>query len=165
MSLFPTDDKARKAIPLFRYFTRYFPKAHREVAKVCVVNNVRYNPDRDPFDIYWARGKSPDQLGSGLRHMMEREVDGKVFDEVSKEVAAATGIDRVYVLAQAMWRIGAALELDIEQQEQLNQSPPHILPLLGPRCPIYCIKRRCVLIKGHTVPHLFEVNPMEARDA
>lgn len=117
MSLFPNDDKARKMMPIFRYLTRYFPKAHREVAKVCVVNNVRYNPERQPADINWARGKSPDQLGSAFRHMLESEVDGKVFEEVPPDVAALTGIDRVYVLAEAMWRIGAALELTIEQEE------------------------------------------------
>jgi len=115
--LFPEDDKARKMVPLFAYLTRYFPKAHREVTKVCVVNNVRYNPDRAPADINWARGKSPDQLGSALRHMMEREVDGKVFETVPPDVAKLTGIERVYVLAEAMWRLGAALELEIEQQE------------------------------------------------
>lgn len=115
--LFPEDDKARKMVPLFAYLTRYFPKAHREVTKVCVVNNVRYNPDRAPADISWARGKSPDQLGSAFRHMMEREVDGKVFEAVPPDVAKLTGIERVYVLAEAMWRLGAALEQDIEAQE------------------------------------------------
>jgi hypothetical protein len=115
--LFPEDDKARKMVPLFAYLTRYFPKAHREVTKVCVVNNVRYNPDRAPADINWARGKSPDQLGSAFRHMMEREVDGKVFETVPPDVAKLTGIERVYVLAEAMWRLGAALEQDIEAQE------------------------------------------------
>lgn len=117
MSFLPEDDKARKMIPLFEYFARYFPKAHREVAKVCVVNNVRYNPDRAPSDINWARGKSPNQLGSAFRHIAEREIDGKVFEPVPAEVAKVTGIERVYVLAEAMWRIGAQLELDIEAQE------------------------------------------------
>ena len=117
MSLFPTDDKQRKAIPLFKYFTRYFPKAHREVTKVCVANNVRYNPDRDPFDINWARGKSPDQLGSAFRHMLESAVDGKVFEEIPPEVAKIVGFDKVYVLAEAMWRLGAKLELTIEKEE------------------------------------------------
>jgi len=117
MSLFPTDDKQRKAIPLFKYFTRYFPKAHREVTKVCVANNVRYNPDRDPFDINWARGKSPDQLGSAFRHMLESAVDGKVFEEIPPEVAKIVGFDKVYVLAEAAWRVLAALELAIEEEE------------------------------------------------
>jgi hypothetical protein len=117
VSLFPDNDKVRKMLPVWKYLTRYFPKAHREVTKVCVVNNVRYNPDRAPADINWNRGKSPDQLGSAARHMLEAAVDGKVFEEVPAEVAAITGIDKVYVLAEAMWRIGAELELTIEREE------------------------------------------------
>lgn len=117
MSLFPADDKLRKMLPIFKYLTRYFPKAHREVTKVCVVNNVRYNPDRSPADINWNRGKSPDQLGSAFRHMAEAAVDGQVFEPVPEEIAKITGIDKVYVLAEAMWRIGAELELEIERQE------------------------------------------------
>lgn len=136
MSYLPEDDKARKMIPLFEYFARYFPKAHREVAKVCVVNNVRYNPDRAPADINWARGKSPNQLGSAFRHMMERQVDGKVFEAVPPEIAKATGIQRVYVLAEAMWRIGAQLELDIEAQEAEQAATPPVLDEL-PHCEVH----------------------------
>jgi len=117
MSLFPDDDKVRKMLPIWKYFTGYFPKAHREVTKVCVVNNVRYNPDRAPADINWARGKSPDQLGSALRHMLESAVDGKVFEAVPEAIAKLTGIEKVYVLAEAAWRIHAELELTIEREE------------------------------------------------
>lgn len=89
----------------------------REITKVCVANNVRYSPDRSPADIVWNRGKSPDQLGSAFRHMLEVEVDGKVFEAVSPATKAATGIEKVYTLAEAAWRIMAALELEIEKQE------------------------------------------------
>jgi len=121
MSLFPENDKARKMLPIWKYLTGYFPKAHREVTKVCVVNNVRYNPDRQPADINWNRGKSPDQLGSAARHMLEQAVDGKVFETVPPEVAKLTGIEKVYVLAEAMWRIGAELELTIEREEAVSK--------------------------------------------
>jgi len=121
MSLFPDDDKARKMLPIWKYLTGYFPKAHREVTKVCVVNNVRYNPDRQPADINWNRGKSPDQLGSAARHMLEQAVDGKVFEMVPPEVAKLTGIEKVYVLAEAMWRVGAELELTIEREEAVSK--------------------------------------------
>jgi hypothetical protein len=127
MSFFPDDDKARKMLPVFDYLTGYFPKAHREVTKVCVVNNVRYNPDRAPADINWNRGKSKDQLGSAFRHMLEARVDGKVFEDVPADVAEVTGIERVYVLAEAMWRIGAELELTIERTEY--QESPFQFPI------------------------------------
>lgn len=117
MSLFPLDDKGRKALPIFKMVTGYFPKGLREVTRVCVANNVRYNPEKAPADIHWARGKSTDQLGSAFRHMLESEVDGLIFEAVSAVVTEATGIERVYVLAEAAWRLLAALELQIEQVE------------------------------------------------
>ena len=127
MSLFPTDDVARKMLPVWKMQTRYFPKALREITRVCVANNVRYNPDREPADINWARGKSTDQLGSAYRHMMEAAVDGLVFEAVSEAVTKATGITQVYVLAEASWRLLAALELQIEAVEassRLTSDPP-----------------------------------------
>jgi hypothetical protein len=119
MSILPTNDSERKNLPIFAMIARYFPKALREVTRVCVANNVRYNPDRKPADINWARGKSKDQLGSLFRHMLEYEVDGLVFEELPPEVQAACGegFERVYVLAEAAWRALAALELCIEAHE------------------------------------------------
>lgn len=110
MSLLPDDDKERKSLPMLKMITGYFPKALREVTRVCVANNTRFNPGREPADISWARGKSPDQLGSAFRHIMERTVDGKVFEMVG-------GVD-IYVLAEAAWRVLAALELEIEREER-----------------------------------------------
>lgn len=119
--MFPHEDKLRKMLPVFKQLTRYFPRAFREMTKVSVVNNVRYNPERDANDINWARGKSPHQMDSALKHMMEH-ADGKVFDEVDPKVAEVTGIPRIYILAQAMWRIGAELELLIEKTELAEQA-------------------------------------------
>lgn len=133
MSYIPTDDKARKSLPLWRFMVRYFPKALREMCKVSVVGNVRYNPDADLTDITWNRPKSPDQLGSAFRHMMEHAVDGKVFDYVPADVAKKTGIDRIYVLAQAMWRIGAELELEIEKTEAEEPKNLPVAKVLMPR--------------------------------
>jgi hypothetical protein len=117
VSYIPQDDKLRKGLPLWKFVTGYFPKAIREMCKVSVVNNVRYNPEREPTDINWARGKSADQLGSSFRHMMERTVDGKIFDIVPEDIAKQTGIERIYVLAENAWRACAELELEIEREE------------------------------------------------
>lgn len=118
MSLFPKDDKQRKMLPMLKMITGYFPKALREVTRVCVANNVRYNPDRKPQDINWARGKSADQFGSLFRHIVEAE-EGLVYEELPPEVRAACGegFEKVYVLAEAAWRALAALELQIEAEE------------------------------------------------
>lgn len=113
MSYLPTDDKARKNLPIWKMVTGYFPKALREITRVCVANNVRYNPGSDPADISWARGKSKDQLGSSFRHMMEAVVDGKVFED---EVSPVDG-KPLYILAENAWRACAALEQAIEEQE------------------------------------------------
>ena len=131
MSYLPADDKARKGLPLFKQITRYFPKALREITKVSVVNNVRYNPDREPTDINWNRPLSADQLGSLFRHLLEHEVDGKVFDLVPSDVAKKTGITQVYVLAEAAWRSLAALELEIEKQEASALVEKPSGPLVG----------------------------------
>lgn len=117
MRIFPVDDKARKNLPVWKMVTGYFPKALREVTRVCVASNVRYNPDKEPADITWARGKSTDQFSSLFRHIMEHQVDGTVFEDLPPEVAAAVGFKQVYVLAEAAWRALAALELCIETQE------------------------------------------------
>ena len=119
MSLLPKDDQQRKNLPIFKLVTGYFPKALREVTRVAVANNVRYNPGHKPADINWARGKSTDQLGSLFRHVLECAVDGLVFEDLPPEVRAACGpgFERVYVLAEAAWRALAALELQIEAEE------------------------------------------------
>lgn len=142
MSLYPKNDKARKALPVFKMICGYFPKALREVTRVCVVNNVRYNPGRPPADINWARGKSTDQLGALYRHITEYQVDGAIFEDVPPEVAAAIGaegFDQVYVLAEAAWRALAALEQCIEEQERkpVAQAAPAALSSVTatPGCP------------------------------
>jgi hypothetical protein len=129
--LFPVDDALRKMLPVYKQLTRYFPRSFREITKVSVVNNVRYNPDRSPNDINWARGKSPHQLDSALKHMMEH-ADGKIFDMVDPEVAKATGIDRIYILAQAAWRIQAELELLIEKVEREEHAAANSGPIPSP---------------------------------
>lgn len=137
MSLFPTDDKQRKGLPVLKMLTGYFPKAMREITKVCVANNARYNPGRDPFDINWARGKSKDQFGSMFRHVMEHEVDGKIFEDAPPEVAQATGIEKVYVLAEAAWRINAALELEIEKVEAAEAAAAAVADPIGRKIESY----------------------------
>lgn len=118
MSYIPEDDKARKGLPLFAFITGYFPKTIREMCKVSVVNNVRYNPDKSPTDINWNKSKSTDQLGSSLRHMLEMKIDGKVFEAVPADVAEKTGIDKVFVAAENAWRACAHAENVIDKWEQ-----------------------------------------------
>ncbi len=102
--MLPTEDKARKAIPLFTFLTTYFPDAVLAMVGVSVAGNVQHNPDLDPADIKWAREKSRDQLNTAMRHLwdhgtgVKRDADGQ------------------WHLAKAAWRLLAQLQLDIEAE-------------------------------------------------
>lgn len=120
MSIFGHDYKGRKNLPIFHFLTRYFPKALVEVTRVCVAGNAQHNKDLELFDINWSRGKSTDQLNTAMRHMMDHAISGPL-DEEPPEVLAALGLaegESTYHLAKAAWRILAALELQIEEDQE-----------------------------------------------
>lgn len=99
MSL-PTDDKARKAMPILTYLTEYFPDATLAEVAVSVAGNEQHNPGEP---LHWAREKSKDQLNTAFRHMWDHK-RGTVKD-----------IDGQYHLAKAIWRLKAELQLQIER--------------------------------------------------
>jgi hypothetical protein len=103
MSL-PTDDKARKAIPIFTYLTEYFPDATLAEVGVAVAGNEQHSPGQP---LHWARGKSTDQMNTAFRHLWDHK-RGTVKD-----------IDGQYHLAKAIWRLKAELQLQIEK-DNLN---------------------------------------------
>lgn len=115
MSIFGSDYKGRKNLPIFNYLTRYFPKATVEIVKVCVAGNVQHNPELDPTDINWSRGKSTDQLNTAMRHMIDHATTGP-RDTESLPVQKMIG-GNTYHLAKAAWRIMAELELQIEKDQ------------------------------------------------
>lgn len=125
MSIFGGDYKGRKNLPIFDMMTGYFPKALREVTRVCVGGNVQHNPGEP---LHWSRGKSTDQLNTAVRHLIDHKL-GEVFDESdTPEILAAVNAvgdledERLYHLAKAAWRVLAALELTIEEQEKLSKA-------------------------------------------
>lgn len=101
MSL-PTDDKARKALPLWTFLIEYFPDAFLAVANVAIQGNIQHNPGEP---LHWDRSKSMDQMNTAFRHTwdygrgVKRDTDGQ------------------YHLAKAVWRLSAQLQLDIEADE------------------------------------------------
>lgn len=97
----PTDDKARKALPIFTGVLMYFPDAIAAVAEVSRLGNEQHNPGEP---LHWAREKSTDQLNTAQRHMMDHGV-GNVHDT-----------DGAYHLAKAIWRLAAELQLTIERE-------------------------------------------------
>ncbi len=99
MSGLPTDDKNRKALPLWTFLMEYFPDVFVEVCRMAVVCNDQHNPGQR---LHWARDKSKDQMNTAFRHM---------FD-YGRGVHIDT--DGTYHLAKAIWRLSAQLQLDIE---------------------------------------------------
>jgi hypothetical protein len=100
----PTEDKARKAIPIFTFLTEYFPDAVLAMVGVSVAGNIQHNPELDPADIRWAREKSRDQLNTAMRHLWDRGT------------GTPRDADGQWHLAKAAWRILAQLQLDIEAE-------------------------------------------------
>jgi hypothetical protein len=97
----PSDDKARKALPIFTYLMEYFPDAFLAEVAVAVAGNNQHNPGQP---LHWAREKSVDQMNTAARHM---------FD-YGRGVKKDT--DGQWHLAKAIWRLKAQLQLDIEAE-------------------------------------------------
>ena len=100
--MLPTDDAERKALPLFTFLTTYFPDAIVELVRISVQGNIQHNPELEPADIRWARGKSMNQLDTAFRHLWDHKL-GTPIDK-----------DGRYHLGKAAWRALAALQLQIE---------------------------------------------------
>ena len=97
----PTDDKSRKALPIFDGLLMYFPDACLAVAEVSRVGNEQHNPGEP---LHWARGKSMDQMNTAVRHQMDHGMGRK------------RDTDGTWHLAKAAWRNLAALQLAIEAE-------------------------------------------------
>jgi hypothetical protein len=102
MSL-PTEDKARKALPIFDGVLMYFPDALLAVAAVSKSGNDQHNPGEP---LHWSRGKSMDQMNTATRHMMDHGM------------GATRDTDGCYHLAKAAWRVLAQLQLAIEAEQE-----------------------------------------------
>lgn len=122
--LFGTDYNGRKAMQIFEGAIMYFPKAFAAMAAVSVAGNAQHNPGEP---LHWARGKSMDQYNTALRHMMDHRMGGGRAVPFTKEnngwIPERYDTDGVRHLAKALWRIAAALELDIEAEEAEKASP------------------------------------------
>lgn len=101
--MLPTEDKDRKALPLWTFFMEYFPDTFLAVANVSIRGNIQHNPGEP---LHWAREKSTDQMNTAFRHMFDY---GR---GVKKD------IDGQYHLAKAIWRLSAQLQLDIEAEKK-----------------------------------------------
>lgn len=102
----PTDPKARKRIPIYSGFIKYFPLAIIEVAKVSYAGNAQHNGPDAPMK--WDRSKSGDELDALMRHL---------FDNLLETPAGETEH-----LAHAAWRAMAELQKHMERKQNAETS-------------------------------------------
>lgn len=99
MSL-PTEAAARKAIPIYSGFVKYFPDAMAAVAELSRKGNDQHNPGKP---LHWDRSKSGDELDALLRHLLD-DAAGVPMDS-----------DGVPHLVKVAWRAMAALQKACEK--------------------------------------------------
>ena len=76
--MLPSDAKARKDIPIFTGFVKYFPDAIAAVAQLSFIANEQHNPGEP---LHWSKDKSSDHLDAQMRHIVDstetdRDADG-----------------------------------------------------------------------------------------
>lgn len=110
--MFPTDSKARKAIPLFTFLKEYFPRTFIALTRHSVAANEKHNPGER---IHWARHKSTDHANCILRHQME--CDGETLDPDTGEL----------IEVAIAWRAMAQAELALDAKAQREEFKRHSL--------------------------------------
>lgn len=99
MASLTTDIEARKGIPVYSGFVKYFPLAMAEVARLSAIGNEQHNPGTA---LHWDRAKSGDEKDALMRHLLE-------VDELDT--------DGILHATKVAWRAMANLEKTLEQQE------------------------------------------------
>lgn len=92
----PVDVKARKALPIYSGFVKYFPDAMAAVAELSRVGNDQHNPGKP---LFWDRSKSGDERDALMRHLLE---------------AGTVDADGVRHSTKVAWRAMANLQKEIE---------------------------------------------------
>jgi hypothetical protein len=101
----PTDPKARKAIPIYSGFVKYFPDAMVAVAELSRIGNDQHSPGKP---LHWDRSKSGDEMDALMRHLLD-DAAGVPVDT-----------DGVAHLAKVAWRAMAALQKACEKDAWLT---------------------------------------------
>lgn len=69
--ILPQDAAARKMIPIYSGFMKYFPKAVAEVAHHSLIGGLQHG--QTPDTLHWDRSKSGDELDALMRHIVEED--------------------------------------------------------------------------------------------
>lgn len=67
-----TDAKARKNIPVYTGFVKYFPRAIAAVAELSRIANEQHHPGSP---VHWDKSKSTDEKDALMRHMLDEALD------------------------------------------------------------------------------------------
>ena len=88
----PAGALARKNIPVYSGFFKYFPRAIAEVSRISLIGGIQHGQTRET--LHWDRPKSGDELDALLRHVMDQD------------------------WGQVAWRALAHLEKHLEREEE-----------------------------------------------
>ena len=102
----PLDATARKGIPVYSGFIKYFPLAIAAVAELSRIGNDQHNPGKP---LHWDRSKSGDELDAQGRHMLDMASAGE----------GAVDTDDVLHATKNAWRALAHLQ---KLLEKLNET-------------------------------------------
>ncbi len=105
----PTDNQARKDLPIATGFMDYFPDAMAAVAELSRIANEKHNPG---MPMHWSKDKSTDHADCLIRHFMQRGT----WDTVE-------GVAILHSTEMA-WRAMAILQLEIEAS---RDGPRHVV--------------------------------------
>lgn len=112
--MLPTDPAARKDIPIYSGFIKYFPLAIAEVAALSKKGNDQHNPGKP---LHWDRSKSGDELDAMMRHLTDMAGG---TEEDSDGVLHATKV---------AWRAMANLQKLLETRAEASSDAPQALAL------------------------------------
>lgn len=113
----PTDAQERKNAPIHSGVLKYFPDAIAAVAQLSKIGNDQHNPGQP---LHWAREKSADHHDCLIRHAME---------------AGTIDTDGVRHSAKVAWRALAALQLEIEAAQGVQDKLDDGWIVADPNCP------------------------------
>jgi hypothetical protein len=97
--MLPTDPAARKRIPIWSGFVKYFPKSMAAVAMLSFKANEQHNPGTP---VHWDKSKSADELDALMRHL----------DEIAQGIDYDT--DDILMDIKVAWRALANLERKLD---------------------------------------------------
>ncbi len=97
----PKEAAARKAIPIYSGFIKYFPNAICAVAELSRIGGEQHAPGRP---LHWDRSKSGDELDAMMRHLLD------------DAMGVPEDTDGVLHKAKVAWRAMADLQKALEKK-------------------------------------------------